>query len=161
LRDEDFELLFETHAQSLFAFLVYRTGDRALAEDVLSDAFERALRSRRRFDPSRGDARNWLYTIALNRLRDLQRRSVVETRAVGELTATGSSDSPGFEDRVLDEQEVRAAMLSLSEEEREALALRFGADMTVPEIAQLVGEPLSRVEGRVYRGLRKLREHLG
>jgi DNA-directed RNA polymerase specialized sigma24 family protein len=39
--------------------------------------------------------------------------------------------------------------------EREAIALRFGADLTVPEIAKLTGEPLTTVEGRVYRALRK------
>jgi RNA polymerase sigma-70 factor, ECF subfamily len=48
----------------------------------------------------------------------------------------------------------------LSEEEREAIALRFGAELTVPEIARLTGERLTTVEGRVYRALRKLRETL-
>ncbi|MCW2990174.1 MAG: polymerase sigma factor, partial [Solirubrobacterales bacterium] len=42
----------------------------------------------------------------------------------------------------------------------EALALRFGADLTVPEIAKLLRLKLSTVEGRVYRALRKLREDL-
>jgi hypothetical protein len=46
----------------------------------------------------------------------------------------------------------------LSEEEREAIALRFGAELTVPEISKLTGEKLTTVEGRVYRALRKLRE---
>ena len=49
---------------------------------------------------------------------------------------------------------------TLSDEEREAIALRFGADLTVPEIAEVLGEPLTTVEGRVYRALRKLRERL-
>jgi RNA polymerase sigma-70 factor (ECF subfamily) len=57
-------------------------------------------------------------------------------------------------------EQVQRAMAILSDEEREAVALRFGADMTVPEIARLLGEPLPRVEGRVYRSLRKLRERL-
>jgi RNA polymerase sigma-70 factor (ECF subfamily) len=56
--------------------------------------------------------------------------------------------------------EVQRAITILSDEEREAVALRFGADMTVPEIAKLLKEPLPRVEGRVYRSLRKLREQL-
>ena len=43
MRDRDFERLFAEHAAPLFGFLVYRTGDRALAEDLLADAFERAL----------------------------------------------------------------------------------------------------------------------
>ena len=56
--------------------------------------------------------------------------------------------------------EVQRAMTVLSDEERDAIALRFGGDMTVPEIAKLLKEPLPRVEGRVYRSLRKLREEL-
>ena len=51
-------------------------------------------------------------------------------------------------------------METLTDEEREAIALRFGADMTVPEIAGVLGEKLTTVEGRVYRALRKLRDRL-
>lgn len=54
-----------------------------------------------------------------------------------------------------------AAAKAPGDEEREALALRFGGDLTVPEMAKLLGEPLPRVEGRVYRALKKLREELG
>ena len=54
MRDDEFERLYEAEAQGLFGFLAYRTGDRALAEDLLADTFERALRSRQRFDRRRG-----------------------------------------------------------------------------------------------------------
>ena len=53
MRDADFERLYELEAQNLYGFLAYRTGDRALAEDLLADAFERALRGRSRFDRRR------------------------------------------------------------------------------------------------------------
>jgi RNA polymerase sigma-70 factor, ECF subfamily len=56
---------------------------------------------------------------------------------------------------------VMEAMEALSAEEREAVALRFGADLTVPEMAKVLDEPLTTVEGRVYRALRKLRSRLG
>ena len=62
--DSDFERLYTEEAAGLFSFLAYRTGDRALAEDLLADAFERALRGR--FNPRRGSAKTWLYSIALN-----------------------------------------------------------------------------------------------
>ena len=48
----------------------------------------------------------------------------------------------------------------LNDDEREAIALRYGADLTVPEIAKLTGQKLTTVEGRVYSALRKLRERL-
>ena len=41
------------------------------------------------------------------------------------------------------------------------MALRFGADLSLKEIAAAIGEPATTVEGRLYRGLRRLREELG
>ena len=52
------------------------------------------------------------------------------------------------------------ALVTLSEEEREAVSLRYGADMTLPEIAKALGERRTTVEGRFYRALRKLRGRL-
>jgi RNA polymerase sigma factor (sigma-70 family) len=113
LREQDFERLFEEHAQPLFGFLVYRTGNRNLAE-------ERALG---RIDGASPAADRILETLA-------------------------------------DRELMQGALATLSGEEREAIALRYGADLTLPEIAKLTGEPLTTVKGRVYRALRKLREEL-
>src|SRR5215216_6334302 len=82
MRDDEFERLYAAEAQGLFGFLAYRTGDRSLAEDLLADTFERALRSRRRYDAERGSQRTWLYAIAMNLLRDHARRAAAEGRAV-------------------------------------------------------------------------------
>lgn len=160
MRDDDFERLYADEAPGLFSFLAYRTGDRALAEDLLADAFERALRARRRFDRRRGSAKTWLYAIALNALRDHVRRTAAESRAF-ERTGAGADVGgdpalAGVEDR----DELGRALATLSPDEREAVALRFGAELTVPEMARLLGEPLTTMEGRVYRALRKLREAL-
>src|SRR3954467_6981904 len=78
--------LFQERARALLAFLPYRTGDPALAEDLLADTFERVLRARRRFDPRKGSEKAWLYTIALNLLRDNARRQTAEKRSVEEVT---------------------------------------------------------------------------
>ena len=161
MRDDEFERLYAAEAQSLFGFLAYRTGDRALAEDLLADTFERALRSRGRFDRRRGSEKTWLYALALNLLRDHARRAAAEARALGR----AAEIDEGRADERLEGLERRDALSralgSLSAEEREAVALRFGADLTVPEMAKVLGEPLTTVEGRVYRALRKLRERLG
>src|ERR671914_1505787 len=87
MRDDEFERLYAAEAQGLFGFLAYRTGNRALAEDLLADAFERALRARGRFDRRRGSEKTWLYAIALNVLRDHARRAAARSRAVERLVA--------------------------------------------------------------------------
>src|SRR5919108_791221 len=158
MRDDEFERLYSAEAQGLFSFLAYRTGDRALAEDLLADAFERALRARRRFDPRRGSRKTWLYAIALNALRDHARRAGAEARALERVGEPGAWADPYA--AVEHRDELGRALATLSAEEREAVALRFGADLTVPEMAKVLRERLTTVEGRVYRALRKLRSEL-
>ena len=157
MNDDEFERLYADEAQGLFSFLAYRTGDRALAEDLLADAFERALRAK--YNPRKGSAKTWLYSIALNALRDHVRRAAAEGRAY-ERVAEGVPRRSVRRLRGTATSCMRA-LAGLSPEEREAIALRFGADLTVPEMATVLGEPLTTVEGRVYRALRKLREALG
>jgi RNA polymerase sigma-70 factor (ECF subfamily) len=160
--DADFERLYADHAQGLFGFLAYRTGDPAQAEEVLAEAFERALRSRERYDPARASAKTWLYAIALNCLRDQHRRRGAEKRALeramaGVAVATGPSEGlEWIEDRAV----LAASLAVLSDEEREAIALRYGGELTAPETAELLGERQTTVEGRIYRALRKLRDEL-
>jgi RNA polymerase sigma factor (sigma-70 family) len=155
LKDDEFERLYSDEAQGLFAFLTYRTGDRVLAEDLLADAFERALRGK--FNARKGSAKTWLYAIALNVLRDHVRRAAAEGRAYAKVEVREGGDPfAGIEVR----DELLRALSGLAAEEREAIALRYGSDLTVPEMATVLGVPLTTVEGRVYRALRKLREAL-
>lgn len=159
MRNDEFEQLYAEHAEGLLGFLAYRTGDRALAEDLLADTFERVLTARRGFDRRRGSRKTWVYSIALNRLRDHIRRQDAERRAV-ERSSPVTVPDDALEVIGL-RGDVMAALARLSDDEREAVALRYGADLTVPEVARLVGEPLTTIEGRVYRALRKLRDLLG
>jgi len=161
-----FERLYAEHAQALYGFLSYRTNDRVLAEDLLADTFERALRARRGFDRRKASEKTWLYAIAFNCLRDHLRRKGSEQRALAQAAVEvavgargqGAGDDERAFEHVLERDRLQTALAALGDAEREAIALRFGAEMTVPEIAKLVKEPLSTVEGRVYKALRKLRD---
>jgi RNA polymerase sigma-70 factor (ECF subfamily) len=144
----------------LFAFLAYRTGDRALAQDLLADSFERVLRARERYDRRRGSQKTWLYAVALNVLRDHARRDAAHARATERLVPVPAAEPDARLEAIGDRDALSRALATLSDEEREAVALRFGADLTVPEMAAALGEKLTTVEGRVYRALRKLRDEL-
>jgi len=174
-----FERLYAEHAQDLYGFLRYRTGDAALTEDLLADTFERVLRARRRFDPRRASEKTWLYAIALNCLSDSVRRRSAESRALERVAAGPDMDmgSLGGDWRVdvtdpfdevaeREEDESSSDLLSrclrlLDGSEREAIALRFGADMSIKEIASVTGERPATIERRVYRALGRLRDALG
>lgn len=161
MRREAFERLYEAHARELLAFLVYRTGDVGLAEDIHADTFERVLERGGSFDPRRGSEKTWLYSVALNRLRDHARRTAAEARALEKVASGGGDDAaPGME-VVEDRDAVLRGLAGLSDEEREAVALRYGADLSIKEIAKLVRRPTTTVKGRLYHGLQKLRDELG
>jgi RNA polymerase sigma-70 factor (ECF subfamily) len=156
----EFDRLYAQHAQRIYAFLAYRTGDDDLAEDLLSEVFERALRFRSRFDRRRGTEEAWLYAIALNLIRDRARRRAVETKALRRVQAerTETVDGPG--EQLAERQAVLQAVRGLGADDRELIALRFGADLTVPQIAGLLEVPVTTVEGRLHRTMNRLRERL-
>jgi RNA polymerase sigma factor (sigma-70 family) len=160
MREKDFERLYAEHAQPLFGFLAYRTGEPALAEDLLADTFERALRARSRYDRRKGSERSWLYAIALNCVRDQARRRSAEQRALQRSSPEHAAPVAAGLEGVEGRDELTRALAALSEDEREAIALRFGADLTIPEMATVTGELFTTLQGRVYRALRKLREEL-
>jgi RNA polymerase sigma-70 factor (ECF subfamily) len=159
VRGDEFERLYSAHAEPLLAFLAYRTGDRALAEDAVADTFERLMRTRVRFDPRKSSEKTWIYTIALNIVRDQARRAAAETRALERASAPVPASQHPLED-VEGRDELRSALAALSPEEREAVALRFGGELTIPEVARVLGTSRATAHGRVYRALQKMRVKL-
>jgi RNA polymerase sigma factor (sigma-70 family) len=160
MRRDAFERLYAEHAEPLLGFLIYRTGDRPLAEDLLADTFERAIRGRKRFDRRRASEKTWLYAIALNCLRDHTRRVAAEQRALERATVRDGDAEPDEKEAVDARDAVNRALAALSEDERDAIALRYGAELTVPEISKLAGLPESTVRGRIYGAMQKLQSEL-
>src|SRR4051795_12227633 len=132
MNTEDFENLYEEHAQPLYAFLVYRTRDHAVAEDIMADTFVRVLRTNWPFDRRRASQKTWVYSIALNVLRDHLRRIDAERRAM-ERTPVTVPPTEDLAAALSDRDDISAALAQLSDDEREAVALRYGADLSVAE----------------------------
>src|SRR5215207_1785181 len=151
--------LYEEHVWSVYGFFGYRVGTRADAEDLTQLTFERALRSWGRFDPSRANARTWLMSIAGNLLIDHYRRDRTSSREPIE-------DHFSRRELVTEDREVglspdlAAALEQLGDRERELIALRFGGELTGPEIAELTGLSLANVQQILSRSLRKIRAQL-
>ena len=152
---EALDRLYTEYAAGLLGFLTYQTGDRSLAEDIVADTFERVLRSRSRWR-GHASAKTWLYAIAMNRVRELARRRGAESRALEHV----SGDSTPVDDvaAVGDRDLLQRGLDTLSAEDRTIIALRYGADLSLREIAEALGERQSAVEARLYRALRRLRD---
>lgn len=154
----DFARVYSEHVWPIYGFLAYRVGDRDLAEDLTQATFERALRAWSRFDPRRASERTWLLAIARNLLIDHHRRE--RNRRTEEIDELASPTLPGPEERLSASTELTEALMRLSDRDREVLALRYGADLTGPQISELLGLSLGNVQQIVSRSLRKLKDLL-
>lgn len=159
--EAQFEAMARRHAQDVYAFLVYRTSDPDLAEELLADTFERAFRARARYDPRRSAQKTWLCAIALNRLRDVARSRLAERSALEMIAEAERHRRPVKDpaDAIVD-WPLHEELKRLPQAEREALALVYGADLTAKQAAKVLGVPTTTVQGRVYRGLEALRRTL-
>ncbi|HET8566498.1 MAG TPA: sigma-70 family RNA polymerase sigma factor [Solirubrobacterales bacterium] len=156
----DFGTAYDQQVKRVYGYFAYRVEARETAEDLTQQTFERALAAWDRFDSSRAPLGAWLMTIAGNLLVDHYRARGAERgdplEAVPE-ERLGTVDSES--DLGLDADLARA-LDRLSPRERELLALRFGADMTGPEIAATTELSLANVQQILSRTLRRLRSEL-
>jgi RNA polymerase sigma-70 factor (ECF subfamily) len=156
----EFAALYDEEVRGVYGFFAYRLSSVADAEDLTQRTFERALRAWGRFDPHRGPARIWLLTIARNLLIDHYRADVWRRQqAIDDVP----EEMLGSEMSDLDlgiNPALGAALATLTPRSRELLALRFGGELTGPEIAELTGVSLANVQQIVSRALRQLRAHL-
>jgi RNA polymerase sigma factor (sigma-70 family) len=150
----------ERHLDDVFAFLVYLTGDRAMAEDLTAETFARALERWRRFDPSRGSARAWLCQLArstaLDHFRAEDRRRRREGRfAEGEQREdAGPSFGEGLS------PELEQALARLSAAEREVVALRVVLELDGEVAARVLGISATACSTRLSRALQKLEKEV-
>jgi RNA polymerase sigma-70 factor, ECF subfamily len=136
----------------VYAYAAYRLGDGPDAEDVTSAVFERALRYRKSFDRSKGEPVGWLLGIA--------------RRCTNEALAARTGDRPQIteaaESRSLEEDSIRrltlaAAVAKLGNRDQELIALRFGADLTAAQIAEVMDAQTNAIEVALHRALDRLR----
>jgi RNA polymerase sigma factor (sigma-70 family) len=151
----DFARVYEEHVWRVYGFLAYRLRDREVAEDLTQVTFERALRAWGRFDPRRATVRTWLMAIAGNLLIDHHRRD--PSNRLQPIDDYVAPTVAGPEERFTTSPELIEALAQLSDRDREVVALRFGGDLTGPEVAALLDLSLANVQQILSRSLRKLR----
>ena len=155
----DFSAVYDEHVWQVYGFFAYRMRNRADAEDLTQQTFERALKAWSRYDPSRAAVGTWLLTIARNLLIDHLRADRSSRRQPLD-DLDGGHDALVAPDPRPDlglEPDLEHALASLGAREREIIALRFGGELTGPEIAELMGLSLANVQQILSRSLRRMR----
>ncbi|MEA2156463.1 MAG: hypothetical protein QOE11_2603 [Solirubrobacteraceae bacterium] len=131
---------------------------RADAEDLTQLTFERALRSWSRYDPARASVATWLIVIARNLLVDHMRADRSgRQQPLDELDQHNALISREDQPDLGLEPGLERALSSLTPREREIIALRFGGELSGPEIAAATGLGLANVQQILSRSLRRMR----
>jgi RNA polymerase sigma-70 factor (ECF subfamily) len=156
-----FEELHRRYARSVLGIALRRLGDRGRAEDVTQDTFASVWRSAARFDPSRGKATSWLFTVARNAIVDgLRRRPDATVADPPELAATEPGPADAAESEWVSWR-VHRALETLPEHERTLVELAYWSGLSQSEIAERLGVPLGTVKTRTRSALHRLADELG
>jgi RNA polymerase sigma-70 factor (ECF subfamily) len=150
--------LYRLHYDAVFRFTYYRVSSREQAEDIVADAFLRAMRSIENFTWVAGGFIGWMLTIARNLIADLFKSSRYRREvSTGEMLDRGLA--PGPEDVVLGRQadaEIHAAVDSLNPLQRACIQARFLDELTHAETAERLGRNEGAVKTLQYRAVRTL-----
>ena len=138
-----------------YSYVAYRVGDGPDAEDITSETFERALRYKKSYDSTKGEPVAWLIGIA---------RRCIEGRPMSSLELSSeyleTADHGNLEDEAIRRIALSGAVGQLEERDRDLIALRYGADLTARQIAELQGAKTNAIEVALHRALARLRAHL-
>jgi RNA polymerase sigma-70 factor (ECF subfamily) len=152
-----FEALYRESRDDLYAYVAGLLRDRSAAEEVTSQSFERAWRKRRQLDRRRGTPRAWLFGIARNAaLDELRRRSRI-THSEPDTTATPTTNPAEI---AVDRAVLQQALDSLSDRDRELVALKFFAGLSNAEIATVTRTSETNAGTRLHRVIEKLRRSI-
>lgn len=166
LRDHDdgaLRSLYERLGGNVFALSIQMLGSREDAEEVVQDTFVKVFDAAGRFDPERGSARAWIYTIARNECRMRLRARGSRPRTLGEVDPhepdtplTAPPREAGHVERIT----VQEAFAKLERDEVAMLRASFFQGYSHGEIAEATDTPLGTVKSRIRRALLKLRDFL-
>jgi len=158
-----FQILYERYRDPIFRFVYRLLGSAEAAEDVAHDCFLSLIKEPGRFDAARASLRTYLYAAARN-LAVKRYHSFGRETALEEVVEEPSmADRHGPMARVLDNElaiEVERAIAGLPPLQREALVLFEYEDLSLSEIAAVVGADSNTVKQRLFRAREKLRARL-
>jgi RNA polymerase sigma-70 factor (ECF subfamily) len=160
-----FAVLYERHTNVAFSLAFRMCGKRAIAEEVVQDAFLSLWRGGSRYDRTRGSVRTWVLGIVHNRAIDALRRGIVHDR--GRVSDEGIEERLEAPERTDQEvgrrdeaREIKAALEGLPVEQSHVIELAYYGGFTHSEIATMLDTPIGTVKGRMRLGLQKLRMQL-
>ncbi|HUG61412.1 MAG TPA: sigma-70 family RNA polymerase sigma factor [Methylomirabilota bacterium] len=157
-----FASLYAATSSKLFGIVLRIIGDRALAEDILQEAFVKVWRNASRYEAASGRPVTWMAAIARNTAIDaVRQRQAHQSRhrdtgddALAEIADPGGSVHP------TDREALRTCLGRLEEEQRACVLLAYRDGYSREELADRFSRPVGTIKTWLHRGLARLRECL-
>ena len=157
---EAFRHLVESYGDVLYGTAYLMTGNAALSEDHVQEAFLSAWRGIRGFRTGY-PVKPWLVRILVNTVTAQRRRRSLPIDPLDVAEAQSGADDPAeLAESSESWQRVRQAISALSDEHNIVVTLRFFAGLTVPQVAQALGRREGTIKSRLHRALQHLRREL-
>jgi len=155
-----FDELYRRYRKPLYRYLFHAVGNRATADDLYQDIWSRIINSRDGFRRSSGFKR-WAFRIAHNRLvdhwRQLGRRPSADSEQTDRLADDARSGPEATMERQQQGDRLRAALMRLPPEQREAFLLQQEAGLTLAELAEREGVGRETIKSRLRYATGKLK----
>ncbi|MBV9610971.1 MAG: sigma-70 family RNA polymerase sigma factor [Acidobacteriaceae bacterium] len=158
-----FDAIYERHFELVYFFILGRVHDRAIAEDLTSETFHKALANLSSYQPGDTPFAAWLYRIAANAMADQYKRANRERRgAVAMLEPAAQPASTPQEMEYVERRTLLSRLIEkLPEMQRRIIQERFIEERSVKEIASRLEKSEGAVKQLQFRALRTLRERIG
>jgi RNA polymerase sigma-70 factor (ECF subfamily) len=159
---EAFAELFDAFAPRLKSFMIRKGASPEAAEDLVQETMISVWRKAGLYDPAKGSALTWIFTIARNlRIDRIRKESSMPLAELGDYDAT--SDDLGNDDMLSRKQESKYVQIALAEipvEQKQVVMMAFVDDISQSEIAERLNIPLGTVKSRMRLAYGRLRKSL-
>lgn len=156
------EEIFDRYNAGLYRYSLRLLGDPELARECMSETFSKFLSALRRGIGPADHLQAYLYRISHNWITDFYRKSANEPVELDPQLAADPSEQPNVRlAEEMDRNRVRAALVSLTPEQRQVIVLKYYEDWDNAEIAAALNKPVGAIKALQHRAFVGLRQVLG
>jgi len=153
--------LYEENFDRIYRYIVLKIGDRIEAEDMTQQVFLNALKSISSFKWKGMPFSAWLFRIAHNQVVDYFRKKAKRvTVPLDESLASGGSDPGQVAERKVEMEQLALAAKKLTRAQQEVISLRFAGEMSVAEVAGVMGRSEGAIKALQHSAIVALRKEL-
>jgi len=154
-------IIYDTYQQPLYRYVYRQVGSVETARDLTAEVFRRFLQSLKKGQGPSNQLRAWLYRVAHNTVVDFYRRQQHRNHYPLENQVLLSDENPAQTAEIhIESDRVRAALVQLTPDQREVISLKFFAEMSNQEAAEVMGKPVGAVKALQHRAVAALQRQL-